>query len=781
MTRHQHHCVWTQAGHQVLRTPKRWSRLVRLDETKPLSRTMTALLPRLILAEAPMQSGLQTKGMPLRFWRSRSATRRTATERDDLMWNRRKTLRRTSAMLLATALFGGSLRLATGVALADEPAPAGDASIRLGCTIHPDEAVASDNSGSPVAYDGERNDIVVDPVGQRASASSEARPASEAAGVVGEGCAVNGSFASALVVGAGSTGLANGSPVRLRLTVALDTTLSAEFSTSDPKFHIGTEMRAEAEVREQHETCDFGNYFCYDELARLTAFHQSQTYGFPPTWFDPNGAAEQGGRWGWDLRNNLTDPTQDYAQPFETVCVSWPGCADWTGPPPPLTEPSRAQTVEVETHVGAELTVDGGVSLFTSAYDDLDVVGRARIDDFRIALEPSAGYEGIEISSPGGDDKSGGGDNTPPTVAVGVAPEANPAGWHRDDATVTLTGADEDGGVSSITWSTTGAQATEATTVGGETATVVITAEGETTITSTVTDLAGNQSAPQTLTVRVDRTPPQVTPATVVPDANPDGWHTSEPTVTMAASDSLSGLADIRAGVAKGLPVSSATSPVSLTVTDEGETTVLWRATDVAGNVAEGQPVTVRLDGTAPLIRMAPVTVVAQPPPKGAPVPVHYQVDAIDTVDPDPLVSCTPISPGSTVYMPQRATCTATDAAGNTSASARGVLVVLPGVAAEPLQKLCAVLTTLEMIITTKLGDLTANLNAPDLYQLIRAALPCGGDVALPSGSTPRFAQAVIQQIRDVAEGWLSRAEAQIVGIILDNLGEADPKGGAKS
>jgi hypothetical protein len=90
-------------------------------------------------------------------------------------------------------------------------------------------------------------------------------------------------------------------------------------------------------------------------------------------------------------------------------------------------------------------------------------------------------------------------------------PAANAAGWHRTNVTVALRATDEPGGsgVKSITFSATGAQVIPQATMTGSTASVPITAEGVTTLSFFATDQAGNAVAPQTLVVRIDKSPPE--------------------------------------------------------------------------------------------------------------------------------------------------------------------------------------------------------------------------------------------------------------------------------
>lgn len=104
-------------------------------------------------------------------------------------------------------------------------------------------------------------------------------------------------------------------------------------------------------------------------------------------------------------------------------------------------------------------------------------------------------------------------DTTPPSTSATVLPAANAAGWSNADVTVMLNAADGAGGsgVEQITYSATGAQAIDSTTVAGASASVPITAEGVTVIEFFATDVANNVEASQGVVVKLDKTPPTVT------------------------------------------------------------------------------------------------------------------------------------------------------------------------------------------------------------------------------------------------------------------------------
>jgi hypothetical protein len=131
-------------------------------------------------------------------------------------------------------------------------------------------------------------------------------------------------------------------------------------------------------------------------------------------------------------------------------------------------------------------------------------------------------------------------DITPPVTTASLSPMPNGAGWNNTNVTVTFTSTDNAGGtgVKEIHFTLTGAQSGSNIVSGGSTS-VTITAEGTTTVTFFGVDKAGNQEVPNTVTVKIDLTPPSVT------CGSPDGlWHANDVAIPCTASDSLSGLAN---------------------------------------------------------------------------------------------------------------------------------------------------------------------------------------------------------------------------------------------
>lgn len=163
----------------------------------------------------------------------------------------------------------------------------------------------------------------------------------------------------------------------------------------------------------------------------------------------------------------------------------------------------------------------------------------------------------------------------PPVTQASVSPVPNKAGWNNRDVVATLTASDACGaGVQSLTYSAGGAQVIPQTVVPGPAAGVSVTTEGITTLTFFATDLAGVAESPQTLVVRIDKTPPAI-----IYSGNA-GTYTVDQTVSIdcTATDSGSGVESSTCADITGPAYTFAL----------GANTFSATATDLAGNTGTG-------------------------------------------------------------------------------------------------------------------------------------------------------------------------------------------------
>jgi PQQ-like domain/Bacterial Ig-like domain (group 3) len=110
------------------------------------------------------------------------------------------------------------------------------------------------------------------------------------------------------------------------------------------------------------------------------------------------------------------------------------------------------------------------------------------------------------------------------------------------------------------------------------------------------TDLAGNQASPNTITIKIDATPPS-TQAALSGTPGVNGWYSTAVQVTLSATDSTSGPGSSYYAVDGGLPQTYA-GPFTLSTT--GTHTVLYWSKDVADNVEAQHSIIVKVDVSSP-------------------------------------------------------------------------------------------------------------------------------------------------------------------------------------
>jgi hypothetical protein len=174
-------------------------------------------------------------------------------------------------------------------------------------------------------------------------------------------------------------------------------------------------------------------------------------------------------------------------------------------------------------------------------------------------------------------------DQTPPTITGAAITEPNEKGWYNGDVVVQFACKDDLSGVASCT---------SDQTITGE--------GGDLSVEGLATDIAGHQAKTTVGGIRIDKTAPVTTAAVSLPDGK-NGWHRTDPMLTLNTHDSLSGVSQSVYSL-NGGAWAVYNGPVRITM--EGSTKVEYKSVDQAGNVEPVQSVTVRLDKTAPTLRV---------------------------------------------------------------------------------------------------------------------------------------------------------------------------------
>lgn len=428
----------------------------------------------------------------------------------------------------------------------------------VGCTLHPDQGNASSDEPAGVRFDGERHHVTASPEQWLVSTTSRSvYPADASAS--GEDCGASGNFRDYLTVGAGNSGLADGDEVQVQITVRLDAALDQEWD-DEGFFQTRAEYDATIIVASLDDCVDYGEVRECERPLEFADDHRHYLYGGPPEAWYPNGYVEAQAQRSYRFITNAGTEIDEYVEEPYEICSSWPcdpDTHDVHAPQEPEVFTGTATLV-----VGSTYEISGGVGVFTQAYDNVDTWATAAVNELSLQIE---GPEGVELQY--ASDGAAVEDTVAPEVTAGVAPAAV-GGWHTTAPTITVSATDAGSGVASITYSSTGAQATDPTVVDGDTATLTIDTDGVTELTYSATDVAGNVSAPQALTVRLDATAPVFAGVTdlTVPASGPDGAVVSYP---VTATDGLGGTVTTVCTPASGSTFPVGTTPVTCTATDQ--------------------------------------------------------------------------------------------------------------------------------------------------------------------------------------------------------------------
>ncbi len=182
---------------------------------------------------------------------------------------------------------------------------------------------------------------------------------------------------------------------------------------------------------------------------------------------------------------------------------------------------------------------------------------------------------------------------------------------------------------------------------------------GLTTVNCSVTDAAGN-STPGSFTVSVvDTTPPQVTAPTNI-SAEATGLTTAVSLGIATASDLVSGSL---------LATANNTGPFTV-----GTHSIVWSATDAAGNTGTATQMVSITDTSAPVLNLPADFNVEATSAAGA--TVNYSASASDLVDGNVVINCTPASGSNFALGINLVNCSASDTSAHTSSGSFNITVI---------------------------------------------------------------------------------------------------------
>lgn len=488
----------------------------------------------------------------------------------------------TAPLVLAALVAGTSLLAVPSAAQAAEGV---SSRYSVGCSIFTtDNGRGESVEPAGVSFDGVRSSASASPAQRTLSASSTSVLPADAP-LSGEDCDVSARFTDRVTVGAGSTGLEAGATVPVQVTVRLDADVLETWDV-DESFTVGAEYDTDATIRSLDGCAEDGEVPVCDTPLQFEARHRHEVYGSSPNGFNGDGYVQASAFRSHSLSTNVegggSETYVDESRPGQDdgtdICGTWAGCI-----PAQLHDPQGPEvyTAPATLVVGNRYDITGVGRLVTRAYDNAGVQATASIRELSVSITPATGFEGVDLAyasaadvPPSEEPQDPPADETAPTVTATATPDAVD-GWHTGPVTVTLSASDTGSGVQSISYATTGAVTTDETVVTGNTTEVSIATDGVTDVTYTATDVAGNVSQPQTLTVRIDTAPPTLDG---LADVTVQALDASGAVVTysVTAQDTLTPNPTVTCQ-----PPSGSQFPV-------GDTTVTCTAVDAAGNTASG-------------------------------------------------------------------------------------------------------------------------------------------------------------------------------------------------
>ena len=179
-------------------------------------------------------------------------------------------------------------------------------------------------------------------------------------------------------------------------------------------------------------------------------------------------------------------------------------------------------------------------------------------------------------------------DTIPPHTDYSVTPARTSDGWIVEPITITLSGFDGGSGIAATRYQINGGTWMSGTVI-------PLDGEGTYTVTFASEDVAGNREAPQSLSFRMDTTPP-VTAYYPTGQEGDNGWFRSPVSITLVPSDNGSGVASTFYRVDGG-PWHQGTG---FLLGVDGIHTLQFYSVDNAGNQETGYPVTIKIDSKPP-------------------------------------------------------------------------------------------------------------------------------------------------------------------------------------
>ncbi|MEW6069842.1 MAG: hypothetical protein AB1485_04435, partial [Candidatus Thermoplasmatota archaeon] len=184
-------------------------------------------------------------------------------------------------------------------------------------------------------------------------------------------------------------------------------------------------------------------------------------------------------------------------------------------------------------------------------------------------------------------------DRTPPETSSAVSGAVGLSSWYTSDAVIALAGNDAASGVKAVKYKIN-------EEAWNNYIAPILLSEGRHIIQFYSVDQAGNEGAVTTISVNVDKTPPDIIAIAKSKEAPANSWYNSDVIISIVGSDTTSGLKEIKYSLDSSLWY---TYSSELELSSDGIFTVYYFAIDNAGLASEIKEKIIRIDKTQPQTR----------------------------------------------------------------------------------------------------------------------------------------------------------------------------------
>lgn len=207
-------------------------------------------------------------------------------------------------------------------------------------------------------------------------------------------------YRTTVTIGAGTTGLALNTPVRLTSTMRLDGTLRTAYVYPDPgSIDSLGDARAGFSLKDPTIRINTGEGYIVPNLASFGLSARLHRSTSRPSAYFPLGVNSLESRWSWDFQANASPIQSDSYNHYDEQAYP---TGVYGGPalPPAITMTIDTGTLvgQFDTYVGAVLDLRADLDLLMQSRYDAPFMEANFLNTFGMDLTPSAGFEGLAVT-----------------------------------------------------------------------------------------------------------------------------------------------------------------------------------------------------------------------------------------------------------------------------------------------------------------------------------------------------------------------------------------------